>query len=63
MSDGWFRHDFDLGNRSGTVTVGRAYAVAPRIATTNYEDFLTFAVDDVFRGDGDAFEQAVLLSQ
>ena len=36
-------------------------AVASRVAATDDEDFLAFAVDDVFRRDDDAFEDTVLL--
>ena len=63
MSDRRLGHDLDLGDAGGTMAVGCPDAVAARITTTDYQDFLAFAIDDVFRGNGDAFEEAVLLSQ
>ena len=63
MSDRRLGHDLDLGDAGGTMTVGCSDAVAARITATDYQDFLAFAIDDVFRGDGDAFEEAVLLTQ
>lgn len=61
MSDGRLGHDFDLRHVSGFVAIGCPDAVASRVAATDDEDFLAFAVDDVFRRDDDAFEDTVLL--
>ena len=56
-----FRHDFDLRDTGRTLSVACTDAVASRVAATDDEDFLAFAVDDVFRRDDDAFEDTVLL--
>ena len=53
MSDGRLGHDFDLRHVSGFVAIGCPDAVASRVAATDDEDFLAFAVDDVFRRDDD----------
>ena len=61
LSYGRLGHDFDLRHVSGFVAIGCPDAVASRVAATDDEDFLAFAVDDVFRRDDDAFEDTVLL--
>ena len=63
MAYGRLGHDLYLCHEGCAVAVGCADAVASRVAAADDEHLLVFAVDDALGRDGNAFKQAVLLSE
>ena len=62
MAYGRLRHDLDLCHADGTLSVGRTYAIATGVTTSDHQHLLALAADSLLGRNLDALDRTILLA-